>query len=91
MKLPVIISACLLNTLLSSAQARRTYSSADSLKAKAYFDSSWHYNAGAAKHQLYLDSALQVIPTYAWYWQQKSMPLYKQLRYQLGRPFLDSA
>jgi tetratricopeptide (TPR) repeat protein len=54
-------------------------------------DSSWHYRLGSATHQCYIDSALAIIPTNAWYWQQKSMPLYKSGRYELGKPYLDSA
>ncbi|MBS1774323.1 MAG: tetratricopeptide repeat protein [Bacteroidetes bacterium] len=73
------------------AQGKYNYSKSDSLKAKAYFDSSWNYSLGSAKHQLYIDSVLQIIPTHSWYWQQKSMPLYKAYKYELGRPFLDSA
>lgn len=91
MKFSVIIATCMLGTLLSSAQALHTYSSQDSARAKVYMDSSWHHGLGSAKHQLFIDSALQIIPTHAWYWQQKSMPLYKQQKYQLGKPFLDSA
>jgi tetratricopeptide (TPR) repeat protein len=71
--------------------AQRRYSKADTLRAKAYFDSSWNYSLGSAKHQLYLDSALRIMPTNAYYWQQKSMPLYKAGKYEVGSPFLDSA
>lgn len=91
MKMPILTIICALSAYLLPAQALHTYSSQDSAKAKIYFDSSWHYGINSTKHQLYLDSALMIIPTYAWYWQQKSMPLYKQQKYQVGRPFLDSA
>lgn len=67
------------------------YSHADSAKAKKYFSDSWKYDLMSEKHQLYLDSALMVMPTYAYYWQQKSMPLYKAFRHEVGRPYLDSA
>jgi tetratricopeptide (TPR) repeat protein len=80
----------LLVTANAPAQAR-FYSKSDSAKAKAYFDSSWNFRLGSIKHQLYLDSALAIIPTHAWYWQQKAMPLYKAQKYELGKPFLDSA
>jgi|GEM_PF-347702 len=90
-RLPILTILFALSAYLSPAQALHAYSSQDSARAKTYFDSSWHYGLNSAKHQLYLDSALMIIPTHAWYWQQKSMPLYKQQKYQLGRPFLDSA
>ncbi len=38
-----------------------------------------------------LDAALEKDPTIAPLWQQKAMPLYKQGKYELGRPFLDKA
>ncbi len=75
----------------SCAMAQEKYSPADSAKAKAYFNESWKYNLHSNKHQLYLDSALMVMPTNAYYWQQKSMPLYKAQKYEVGKPFLDSA
>ncbi len=73
------------------AQTKHAFTKQDSLKAKIYMDSSWHYRLGSASHQRFIDSALAIIPTNSWYWQQKSMPLYKSGRYELGRPFLDSA
>lgn len=69
----------------------QNYSAADSAKAKQYFNKSWNYGLMSDKHQLYLDSALMVMPTNAYYWQQKSMPLYKAFKFEIGRPFLDSA
>lgn len=81
----------LLSLLLIKAFAAAGYTKQDSLRAKQYFDSSWNYRLGSQKHQLYIDSALMIIPTHAWYWQQKSMPLYKAHKYEVGRPFLDSA
>ena len=81
----------ILMLLSLTASAQRQYSRKDSLRAKAYFDSSWSYSLGSARHQAYLDSALMVMPTNAYFWQQKSMPLYKANKYELGRPFLDSA
>jgi tetratricopeptide (TPR) repeat protein len=81
----------LLLSFCATAQTKHTYSKQDSLRAETHMDSSWHYRLGAASHQRFIDSALAIIPTNAWYWQQKSMPLYKSGRYELGRPFLDSA
>ncbi len=59
--------------------------------AKRYFVKSWDYPMYALRRQLYLDSALLYMPTHAYIWQQKAMPLYKQQRYEYGKPFLDSA
>lgn len=84
----LFILPALVCTLTSNAQP---YSKADSAKARAYFDSSWRYRMGSHRHQQYLDSALMVMPTNAWYWQQKAMPLYKAQKYEEGKPYLDSA
>jgi len=73
------------------SSAQRTYSHQDSLMAKRYFVKSWDYPMYALRRQLYLDSALLYMPTHAYIWQQKAMPLYKQQRYEYGKPFLDSA
>jgi tetratricopeptide (TPR) repeat protein len=45
----------------------------------------------SVKRQLYLDSALAIVPDNAQLWQQKAMPLFKQQKYEVGMPFLDSA
>lgn len=42
-------------------------------------------------YQIYLDSALVHYPNEAFLWQQKSMPLFKQKKYELGMPYLNKA
>ena len=69
----------------------RQLSKQDSLRYKAYLDSTNHYSLYAYKRQLFLDSALQIAPWNAHLWQQKGMPLFKQKKYELGLPYLDSA
>lgn len=54
----------------------------DTLKQHGIFSTEW---------QDEIDKALIQDSTIAYLWQQKSMPLYKQGKYQLGRPFLDKA
>jgi tetratricopeptide (TPR) repeat protein len=82
-----ILVPCIFPMVVSA----RSYSSADSAKAKQYFNQSWDYELMSDKHQLYLDSALMVMPTNAYYWQQKCMPLYKAFKIEMGRPYLDNA
>jgi len=43
------------------------------------------------KRQLYIDSALNIVPKASQLWQQKAMPLFKQKKYEIAMPFLDSA
>ena len=63
----------------------------DSIKVRQYMDSAFGSELFSARRQLYLDSALFLAPQYAWLWQQKAMPLFKQKKYELGLPYLDSA
>lgn len=82
----------LLFTLITSyTSIAQTYSSQDSARAKAYLKKAWQQPLFAATRDKLLDSALMIIPTHAYYWQQKSMPLYKAWKYELGKPYLDSA
>lgn len=66
-------------------------SHADSLKARSYWDSANYSPLYSQQRQLYLDSALAILPGYAYWWQQKSHPLFKQHKYQVGLPYIDSA
>jgi len=63
----------------------------DSLLAKRYLDSVNKAPLFSQKRQRYLDSALAINPSEAGWWQQKSMPLFKQKKYETGMPYLDSA
>lgn len=78
-------------TLTNAPLTVQGYTKADSAKADHYFKKAFTYRLYSSQHQLYLDSALFIIPTNAYYWQQKSMPLYKQDKWELAKPFLDSA
>jgi len=81
--------ASLIGSVICYGQAIPSHE--DSVAAKEYFKSSFKYSLNSRQHQVYLDSALMRLPQNAYFWQQKSMPLYKSQRYELGRPFLDSA
>jgi tetratricopeptide (TPR) repeat protein len=49
------------------------------------------YHYFSREWQIYLDSAIQLNPTVAYYYQQKAMPLFKQRKYEKGMPFLNKA
>ena len=97
-----IVTGCLVLLLIlfaNNAEARNgmnatretPLSAADSAQLKRFRDSAFSSALFSARRQAYLDSALMIAPKYAWLWQQKSMPLFKQKKYELGAPFLDSA
>jgi tetratricopeptide (TPR) repeat protein len=60
--------------------------STDSLFARAFRQRTFSH-----VRQVYLDSILAQEPANAYAWQQKSMPLFKQKKYELGMRYLDSA
>lgn len=68
-----------------------TITSTDSIKIADYWkkaNQAWVYSV---ERQQYLDSALMIKPDSAYFWQQKAMPLYKERKYSLGKPFLAKA
>lgn len=75
----------------SYAQQKDRLSVADSMRVARYEDSAWASPLFSTRRQRWLDSALAITPTRGFYWQQKAMPLYKQKKYELGAPYLDSA
>jgi tetratricopeptide (TPR) repeat protein len=63
----------------------------DSVKFMQYLDKAGEFSLFSMKRQLYIDSALAIVPTASQLWQQKAMPLFKQKKYEIGMPYLDSA
>jgi len=63
----------------------------DTTKANFYFKKSFEFGLFSQSHQHYLDSAILFDHKKPYYWQQKSMPLFKQKKYELGMIYLDSA
>ncbi len=63
----------------------------DSARVNALFRKTFQCDLYSQERQLYLDTILSINHGYAWAWQQKAMPLFKQRKYSLAIPFLDSA
>jgi tetratricopeptide (TPR) repeat protein len=72
-------------------EGREKLSARDSLRLKRFVDSAFSSPLFSRKRDTWLDSALSITPTRAYYWQQKSMPLDKAGKYELALPYLDSA
>jgi tetratricopeptide (TPR) repeat protein len=66
-------------------------SAADSVLIKMYEKGMNRSSLYSQDRQHYLDSLLAITPENAYYWQQKSMPLFKQKKYETGMVYLDSA
>lgn len=63
----------------------------DSLKIQDYWLKANQSGMYSQERQKYLDSILLIKPDTAFIWQQKAMPLYKERKYSLGKPFLAKA
>ena len=85
------LAIILFSTLVHAQNNPKKLSATDSLKVKTYWDSANYCKLFSVQRQLYLDSALAIMPWNAFYWQQKAMPLYKQKKYEIALPYLDSA
>ena len=67
---------------------KKSYPSEEEV-TKKYLNHHFHYFS--PEWQLYLDSAILMNPTVAYFYQQKAMPLYKQRKYEAGLPYLNKA
>lgn len=63
----------------------------DSVFARYMKHGAWQQPLFSRERAQLIDSALRLLPTDAYLWQQRSMPLFKQQKYELGMPFVDSA
>jgi tetratricopeptide (TPR) repeat protein len=64
---------------------------ADSVRVVALYKKAFTSDLFSQVRQAYLDSILMIRRDQSYAWQQKSMPLFKQKKYELAMPFLDSA
>ncbi|WP_316820486.1 tetratricopeptide repeat protein [Pedobacter gandavensis] len=85
------IQACAQNKNEPAKHPTKTVSQQDSTKLKRYTKEIEMSPLYSVKRQKYLDSVLSIIPTSAYAWQQKAMPLFKQKKYEIGMAYLDSA
>jgi tetratricopeptide (TPR) repeat protein len=72
-------------------ETKKRFSAQDSVRLYGYLNKVGEFSLLSMKRQQYLDSALSIVPWVAELWQQKAMPLFKQKKYEIGMPYLDSA
>ncbi len=75
------------NTLSVFSQKLNTN---DSL-AISYLEKAYSYSYYSPNFQKYLDSAISIKPQEPYFWQQKSMPFFKQRKYEKGMSYLNRA
>lgn len=79
------------NAQTGSKYQPKAISKEDSVKVDYYWRQANAVRLFSQQRQQYLDSALAITPWRAYFWQQKAMPLSKQMKHDLAKPFLDSA
>lgn len=85
------MQACAQKKTEQNVKTSRALSARDSVRIKQYTKEIESAPLYSVKRQNYLDSILLIIPTNAYAWQQKAMPLFKQKKYEIGMSYLDSA
>jgi len=63
----------------------------DSIRERYLDNGAWHYSLYSKERARYIDSAIALSHDDAYLWQQRGMPLMKQMKYEAGMPFIDSA
>ncbi len=63
----------------------------DSIREHYLKNGAWHQPIYSKEYGTYIDSALALSPHDAYLWQQRGMPYFKQMKYQEGMPYIDSA
>lgn len=65
--------------------------SEDSLFNRYMRRGAWRQPLFSRERERYIDSALAILPSNAYLWQQRGMPLLKQNKYEQAMPYIDSA
>ncbi len=63
----------------------------DSIHERYLKNGAWRHSIFSKEYGECIDSALSASPHDAYLWQQRGMPYFKQMKYQEGMPYIDSA
>jgi len=63
----------------------------DSIEKEYYINGAEHYSYFSDMWQIYIDSALAIIPDDDFLWSEKAMPYFKCRKYEVGLTYLDNA
>lgn len=86
-----IFFALVLVVILQNNCAAQTDDVRDSIRERFLNHGAWHHPIFSKEYGACIDSALAVSPQDAYLWQQRGMPYFKQMKYQEGMPYIDSA
>ncbi|MDP4200111.1 MAG: hypothetical protein Q8922_06160 [Bacteroidota bacterium] len=63
----------------------------DSVRERFLDHGAWLHPLFSRERAMYIDSAIALSHDDAYLWQQRAMPYFKQMKYEVGMPYLDSA
>ncbi|WP_167020475.1 tetratricopeptide repeat protein [Chitinophaga sp. Cy-1792] len=90
-----LILCCLLTAITSCSTAQQKQKvkqvSRDSIITKYLKNGAYLFPIYSQSWNIYIDSALMLLPQDAYLWQQKAMPYFKKMKYDVGLSYLDSA
>lgn len=81
----------LLLAATSTPSAAQSEAVRDSIREHYLNNGAYRYSIVSKEWGIYIDSALAISPHDAYLWQQRGMPYFKQMKYQEGMPYIDSA
>jgi tetratricopeptide (TPR) repeat protein len=87
----VLLFAPLLATAGENSPLQKKLTAEDSILHHFLNEGAWKSPLFSRERERCIDSALVLLPHNAYLWQQRSMPLFKQGKYEYGMPYLDSA
>lgn len=86
-----ILSVLVLGILFQNTCLAQTTSFQDSIRDRYLKNGAWKHSIFSKEYGQCIDSALTLSPHDAYLWQQRGMPYFKQMKYQEGMPYIDSA
>ncbi len=86
----LVLTACSSSGQNNSKMEKSSLSD-DQLISRYLENGAWRVRYFSPEYQLYIDSAIAINPKMAYLYQQKSMPYFKQGKYEMGLEILDKA
>lgn len=86
-----IMYAILLVVVFQNVSLAQSNDYRDSIRKRFLNQGAWLHSLYSKEYGQCIDSALALSPHDAYLWQQRGMPLFKQIKYQQGMPYIDSA
>jgi tetratricopeptide (TPR) repeat protein len=86
-----ILYALLLVVFFQNISSAQSNEYRDSIRERFLEHGAWQHSLYSKEYGRCIDSGLALSPQDAYLYQQRGMPLFKQMKYQQGMPYIDSA